>query len=333
MLAYKGLSFHSVVIPPVMPRPLLTPVLTGGYRKTPVLQVGADVYCDTRCIARWLDRVHPERPLFHDDAAGLCEVIASWVEPRWFLYASALSRFRRPGDVRAVLGADVHPRDFLFDRSRFLRGTDVSVLRSARLAYYAYDQLRGFARFVDGLLSSGRSFFGGERPSLADFSAYHPLWMLALPPEIAGELLTPRIRAWMARIDAIGEPSSTPLTAEEALSIARAAEPSFDSIHDDPLRQPGHLVTVTPDDYGKDDTTGELVSLNAYEVCILRRDPVVGNVAQHFPVLGFRILPAGQGARFAEWRTLLRSAREWFGMDRRDRAEQRRLGPSIDGAS
>ncbi|RZI55153.1 MAG: glutathione S-transferase family protein, partial [Pseudomonas sp.] len=51
MLGFKGLSWRSVNIPSIMPKPDLMP-LTGGYRKTPVLQVGADIYCDTALIAR-----------------------------------------------------------------------------------------------------------------------------------------------------------------------------------------------------------------------------------------------------------------------------------------
>ena len=55
LLGFKGLSWHSVHISPVMPKPDLT-ALTGGYRKTPVLQVGADIYCDTALIARRLEQ-------------------------------------------------------------------------------------------------------------------------------------------------------------------------------------------------------------------------------------------------------------------------------------
>ena len=37
-------------------RPLLSP-LTGGYRRAPVLQVGADIYCDTNIILPALERL------------------------------------------------------------------------------------------------------------------------------------------------------------------------------------------------------------------------------------------------------------------------------------
>ena len=41
MLGFKGLAWKSVEQPPILPKPDLTP-LTGGYRRIPVLQEGAD---------------------------------------------------------------------------------------------------------------------------------------------------------------------------------------------------------------------------------------------------------------------------------------------------
>ena len=54
-LGIKGLEWLSVKIPRIPPKPLLMP-LTGGYRRTPVMQIGADIYCDSQCIIRELER-------------------------------------------------------------------------------------------------------------------------------------------------------------------------------------------------------------------------------------------------------------------------------------
>ena len=51
VFAHKHLPWHSVEQPNMMPKPDLVP-LTGGYRRIPVLQIGADVYCDTQLIVR-----------------------------------------------------------------------------------------------------------------------------------------------------------------------------------------------------------------------------------------------------------------------------------------
>ena len=58
VLGYKKLAWKSVIVPAIMPKPDVV-ALTGGYRKTPVLQLGADIYCDTALIARVLERLAP----------------------------------------------------------------------------------------------------------------------------------------------------------------------------------------------------------------------------------------------------------------------------------
>ena len=42
-LRLKNLAWTSVTIPNIMPKPDLL-ALTGGYRRTPVLQIGADIF-------------------------------------------------------------------------------------------------------------------------------------------------------------------------------------------------------------------------------------------------------------------------------------------------
>src|ERR1044072_9566675 len=69
-LGYKSAHWYSVTVPSVLPKPDLV-ALTGGYRHTPVLQIGADIYCDTRLIADELDRRFPERPLLLPQTRGL----------------------------------------------------------------------------------------------------------------------------------------------------------------------------------------------------------------------------------------------------------------------
>lgn len=60
LLGAKGLAWHAVEIPAILPKPDLL-ALTGGYRRTPVLQVGADIYCDTALICEVLDALAPDR--------------------------------------------------------------------------------------------------------------------------------------------------------------------------------------------------------------------------------------------------------------------------------
>ena len=42
LFGFKGMAWTSVHVPNMMPKPDFTP-LSGGYRRTPALQIGADV--------------------------------------------------------------------------------------------------------------------------------------------------------------------------------------------------------------------------------------------------------------------------------------------------
>ena len=83
VFGFKGLSWRSVRIPPIMPKPDLMP-LTGGYRRTPVMQIGADVFCDTQIIIREIERRFPSPTLFPPGAAGAPWALSSWTDRAFF---------------------------------------------------------------------------------------------------------------------------------------------------------------------------------------------------------------------------------------------------------
>ena len=56
MFGYAGLEWQSVTVAEMPPRPKLAP-LASGYRKIPVAQIGADVFCDTRTLSREIARL------------------------------------------------------------------------------------------------------------------------------------------------------------------------------------------------------------------------------------------------------------------------------------
>ena len=89
LLGFKGLSWRSVKISPVMPKPDLT-ALTGGYRKTPVLQVGADIYCDTALIARRLEQEKASPALFPEGQEMIVATFAAWIDSVVFQHAVSL---------------------------------------------------------------------------------------------------------------------------------------------------------------------------------------------------------------------------------------------------
>ena len=69
ILVFKQLPWRAVEQPIMAPKPDLTP-LTGGYRRIPVMQIGADIYCDTALIARELEKRYPTPAVIPAALAG-----------------------------------------------------------------------------------------------------------------------------------------------------------------------------------------------------------------------------------------------------------------------
>ncbi|HEX7928920.1 MAG TPA: glutathione S-transferase family protein [bacterium] len=280
----KGLPWKSVVIPLIMPKPDLMP-LTGGYRRTPVMQIGADVYCDTECIAAEIERRHPTPTLFPGGSRSLSDVMSGWVASALFPSAVGFS---------FSTNADRLPIELLQDRHA-MRGVDQVHLDRIKAAGPRHlDRLRSLLAIVDGGLSNGKAFLSGNQAGLVDFSLYHSLWFVNRGGKRVAAALEPfkHAAAWMQRVAAIGHGQRAELPSADALKIAKDAKPAGGETVDPSNAlelKAGDRITVTTEDTGRDPTEGTLVGLTAERVTIRRNEPSVGEVAVHFPRVGYAI--------------------------------------------
>lgn len=288
MLGFKGLSWHSVLIPPVMPKPDLTP-LTGGYRRTPVLQVGADIYCDTAAIARRLESEKAVPALFPEGREAIAAALAQYADQTLFQIGVALNfqphalEARFSGMPEQVVSGFMRDRQALFGQGAATRMT----------ADEALSQWPVLMSRLEMQLARDGDYLLGDTPSIVDLSWYHPLWFIAANTAVA-ELLEsyPSVRAWMSRIADIGAGASVQMSGQEAIRIAQESSPealpeqgfvSSAGLH------LGAAVTVSAVDYGCDPVAGTLVHEADEEIIIAREDERAGLVHVHFPRIGFRI--------------------------------------------
>jgi glutathione S-transferase len=284
-LGIKGIAWRSVEIPRLPPKPELTP-LTGGYRRTPVLQAGADVYCDSQCILREIERRCPEPSFFPGNSAGIAWGVSRWTDGTLF-----------DTSVKLVLGAaaDQLPEAFAKDRGRLYLGPDADFAAVQADLPHVVTQLRAQLGWIDDRLATGRPFVLGDRPGLPDALAYYLVWFIRGRWEGGPGLLSqfPALEAWERRVAAIGHGSPTEMTADEALDVARAAttETPEGADSDDPQGlAPGMAVSVVPDvDGGDPVVTGTVRRVDRETISILRDEPRVGEVCVHFPRVGFRV--------------------------------------------
>ena len=284
-LGIKGLDWHSVRIPRLPPKPDLMP-LTGGYRLTPVMQVGADVYCDSQCIIRELERRFPEPTLFPGGAAGLAWGVSRWTDGPLFTAAIALI-FADAGDAM--------PAEFEADRGALYFGASYDREKIAAALPELLAGIRAQLGWMEARLATGRTYILGGAPSLPDALCYYLVWFIrgryAKGPEFLAQF--PNLCAWEKRVDAIGHGNPSELSAAEALDMARAAQPATPTAADpgDPLGlKPGDTVTVRPE--GMDavpPVAGRVRAVDAQVIVLDREDERVGRVAVHFPRVGYRV--------------------------------------------
>jgi glutathione S-transferase len=293
MLGFKGLSWRSVIIPSIMPKPDLT-ALTGGYRKTPILQIGADIYCDTALMARRLEQQKASPAFFPEGQEFTVASFAAWADSVLFMHAVSL--VFQPESL-AVRFAKVPPeavKAFVADRGALFTGGNASRLPAEQ----ARHQWPTLMSRLELQLSRNGDFLFGE-PSIADFSVAHTLWFLKQTP-VTAPLVDgyPEIVAWLGRVLGFGHGASSELSAAEAVEIAAKATPAAlpDEVFVDPNGfQPGDQVAIAAIDYGVDPVAGELVFNGREELILRREDERAGVVHVHFPRFGFRWRSAERG--------------------------------------
>jgi len=282
-LGYKSLAWHSVTIPSVAPKPQLQH-LTGGYRRTPVLQIGADIFCDTNLILHTLERLQPEPTLFPDPYKALAQAVAHWSETQLFRPISLYVSGSNP---------DAFPLSLQADRARMRGLPPPSAEAMERAAKRNAPLVRAQLPLIEEMLSDGRQWILGPATSIADFSIYHALWFITGRTNLLAFELEPlqAIRSWMRRMAAFGHGMSQSMTPQKALETAAAAHPQpvgpSHPYDEDPLV--GRRVRVRAGDYGKEGVEGTLVAIDPHVITVSRNDDILGEMCVHFPRLGYEL--------------------------------------------
>ena len=284
VLGLKSLAWRSVKVPRIMPKPDVV-ALTGGYRRTPFLQIGADIYCDTALMCRVVDALHPNPPLYPAAATPAQHVLAQWADSA--LFWTAVPYTMQPAGIAAMFeGAPPEAlKAFGIDRAAMTQGMRRPTPVDARA------QLVTYLAWLEGMLQDGRTFLLGAQPCIADFSVVQSLWFIRRAPPVAGILEAyVRLEAWRQRVATLGHGSVAAMTSEEAIArAASTATHAITSIAANAGFAAGSAVALCATDYASDLVAGRLVGLNDDEVVIERHDDRAGRLHVHFPRIGFQI--------------------------------------------
>ena len=284
MLGWKGLRWHSVLSPPQPPRPNVDP-LSGGYRRIPIAQIGADVFCDTFVIAQEVARLADAPELDPERATGEAAEILARAEGDVFFAAIGSVP---PATLLGTLLRTVGPLGlvrFVLDRARMMQSASVKPAQgeSARSIMMAYlDDLEGRL--------DGRDFLSGAAPSIADFAAFHPLWLHVRSRRRPLDARYGQLVRWYGRMEALGHGTREELDPERAFEAARSATPRpLPAATGDADARIGLRVSIAPTDYGTVPVTGVLVAATPSRCIVARETDRFGTVHVHFPQRGFSL--------------------------------------------
>ena len=279
----KGLAWRSCEENRLPDRPELF-AMTGGYRRIPVLQIGADIYCDTQVILAEIDARAPEPSLFPDGFRGLPIAFSRWTDGELF-HATLRVAF-------APQAANLPPA-LVADRSRLYMGPGGDLAEELKDLPHTLSQARAGFGWLDDRLAGGAAFLLGDKPSYADVQAWWQYWFVRARYEPAEAFFAEftHLNAWAGRMEALGHGESTDITP----AIANASDPTTPQATDprDPQGlAPGRRVQVGPlTDSGETAVEGVVHAVSRERIALAFENDLCGSVVTHFPRVGYRVTP------------------------------------------
>lgn len=282
MLGYAGLNWQSAITREMPPRPVLAQ-LAGGYRKIPVAQIGADVFCDSRTIAAEIAALANKPELALENLDAEARAWAGRADLDLFfpcvLAAGTPAMRRKARESMSLLDMG----RFVLDRIGMSRKAAVKIAGLKEARPLVLDHL---AR-VEARLQ--QDFLFGPAPTHADFSTYHGLWFIRDLGESPLVDDFPNTLAWMDRIAAFGEGIRSEIAPEQALDAAVGAEPRTLTPEEQADSHVGQRVVIAPSDYGQVPTAGILAGATEHSWILARDDTRLGTVHVHFPKQGYSL--------------------------------------------
>ena len=287
LLGYKNASYTMVNIPVIMPKPDLM-ALTGGYRKTPVMQIGADIYCDSAIICRVIDRLYPDKSIYPKNQEATLGAAAHWVDTFFFKVTVAMAFQPKSLAQNKAFTDPKVAKAFMEDRRQLAKGSaDIGMDLSIAKAHWLMHLTR-----LDNQLATA-DYLGGQAPNILDFSTYHCLWFLHSNEALRDDFSPfTHVLAWISRMANFGNGTIKEISGLKAIEIAQStrvtAQDKLAGIDVEGLAY-NDQVEVLPIDYGFQPTKGKLLTASLEELTIARTDHAAGDVMVHFPRLGYRI--------------------------------------------
>lgn len=285
LFGYTNSSWRSLISPAWPPRPNIDP-MSGGYRRIPIAQVGADIFCDSALIAQEIANTQKQPSLdpFRTEGPAL-ELMKLAEGDAFFAAITSIPGTKLLGTMLRKFGP-IGAYRFIKDRSGLLKGGT----SKPKAAADARDTMKALFESIEGIVAT-QPWIGGEAPGIADFAIYHPIWLhLSCSGDIPSS--ASKTYDWYERLGQFAHGDRREITQAEAFECARSASPrplpASENI--DGLTQ-GQQVDIQPRDYGVVSVSGTLVAVTGERVILARKTDSFGELHVHFPRNGYAVTP------------------------------------------
>ena len=297
LLAYKKIVWNSVAIPVIMPKAELI-ALTGGYRKTPVLQCGAEIYCDTATIVAVLEHKFPEHRLA-ESTASFQESTSTFIDTHFFSVCVSIAMTNR--FTAMAKKGNSNSSDALFneafakDRKAFSQGGRAALGMPFTEAMINFHSI--ISRAEKTLSSQKYIGVGGAAPTHADFSLFHCVWFI-MGTDSKCLSNYANVGRWYGAMNEFKSAPASDISGEDAIQLASlaAAQDEIELMQDEALVPKnvssiatGSQVVVNATDYGVDKVEGALKLHSNLRIVIARKMQDNSTVNVHFPALNYSL--------------------------------------------
>jgi glutathione S-transferase len=283
MLGYAELPWQSAISPAMPPRPIVDP-LAGGYRKIPVGQIGADIFCDTRIISSEISTLSNKPKLAIENCSEEIQAFVKHVDNELFMAVVANSTPRRALMLLLTNFTPWSALRFIKDRADMGSKSKLKPIRKKQ----AESMIAAHLSEMESRLEKEQFLFG-DAPTIGDFSAYHLLWFREKTSSVSFRKANPAVCRWLQDLKSFGHGKSQRITKSAVFQIAQTSQPRPIPEHLLNSELIGQTVSVGPNDYGLTASSGAVVGADELRLVIARETDKFGTIHVHFPRAGFDI--------------------------------------------
>lgn len=289
LMGYIEQPYLSFIAPKGIPRPI-EQALVGEYsRRIPILQMGADIYCDSELIVRVLAEKNNENSLTRYSSEQEAQ---RWIEKIEIAGNTSVLGSIKPLELICAYFKNMPPNHawkFITDRAKLgkrmtMPNAELPYTEKVAIARSYLEELNNQLRFSKFMLTE-------DKPTAVDFTAFTMIYYLDTINRLKVAKGLEHLKQWYARMSVIGTGKFTEISGNKCLDVAREAVPSPIAGKYLSSKRIGQKIAYQNKGFmaqmNNEGVEGVIVGEDDKTIILRREDAQVGIVHVYFPKLDY----------------------------------------------